>query len=156
MLVCIILGFGISFLVSSPNKIVIFSDLSACYGVPPLPVPCERIVYRGGLLNVAFTALCGALLIGVAAWLLWEVWSAVEPKPITDDFLKLLNDSFGRNWRNPFTWPWARVFYAYGFTIVGVTMTAGIGLLIWTLVAPSESASVPGRVETSQRFRSVP
>ena len=39
-----------------------------------------------------------------------------EPKPITDDFLKLLNDSFGRNWRDPRTWPWTRMLWAYGFT----------------------------------------
>ena len=75
---------------------------------PPVALPCERIVYRGGVLNAAFTSLFGVMLIVAAAWLLWELWSAVEPKPITDDFLRLLNDSFGRDWRNPLTWPWAR------------------------------------------------
>ncbi len=109
------------------------SDLSNCYA-PPVTVPCERIVYRGGALNVAFTSLFGLMLIGVAAWFLWELWSAVEPKPITDDFLRLLNDSFGRDWRNPLTWPWARVLWAYGFTVVGATVTAGVGMMIWTLV----------------------
>ena len=77
---------------------------------------------RAGALNVAFNVWCGVLLIAVAAWLLWELWSAVAPKPITDDFLKLLDDSFGRDWRNPRTWPWARLGWAYGFTLVGATV----------------------------------
>jgi hypothetical protein len=38
-----------------------------------------------------------------AAWLLWELWNAVAPRPITDDFLRLLDDSFGRDWRRPRT-----------------------------------------------------
>jgi len=153
MLVCVILAFGISFLVTSPNKIIVFSDLSNCYAPPPVSLPCERIVYRGGLLNAAFTALVGLMLIGVAAWLLWELWNAAEPKPITDDFLKLLNDSFGRDWRNPLTWGWSRVLWAYGFTAIGVTLTAAVGLMLWTLVASSSATrTTPGRVETSQRF----
>ena len=108
-------------IVTSPKRIVAVSDLTNCYAPPPVMLPCERIVYRGGALNVAFTSLCGLMLVGVAAWFLWELWSAVEPKPITDDFLKLLNDSFGRDWRNPLKWPWARVLWAYGFTVVGAT-----------------------------------
>ena len=90
-----------------------------CYAPPPVSAALRTDRVSGGMLNAAFTALCGLMLIGVAAWFLWELWSAVEPKPITDDFLKLLNDSFGRDWRNPFTWPWARVLWAYGFTAVG-------------------------------------
>ena len=108
MLVCVVLGLGVVLIVTSPDRIVAVSDLTNCYAPPPVALPCERIVYRGGVLNAAFTALCGLMLIGVAAWLLWELWSAVEPKPITDDFLRLLNDSFGRDWRNPLKWPWAR------------------------------------------------
>lgn len=154
MLLCVVFGFGISLIATSPDRIFVVSDLSHCYAPPPLMLPCERIVYRGGVLNAAFTTLSGVMLIGVAAWLLWELWSAVEPKPITDDFLKLLNDSFGRDWRNPFTWPWARVLWAYGFTVVGATLTAGAGMMIWTLVASSDSAKAPTvRVETSQTFR---
>jgi hypothetical protein len=65
---------------------------------------------------VAFNLWCAVLLIAVAAWLLWELWNAVAPKPITDDFLKLLDDSFGRDWRKPRTWPWTRTVWAYGFT----------------------------------------
>jgi hypothetical protein len=82
---------------------------------------------------------------------LWELWNAVEPKQITDDFLRLLNDSFGRDWRNPLKWPWARMMWAYGFTVVGATLTAGIAFAIWTLVTSSEPAKVPKvDVETSQ------
>ena len=153
MLLCGILALGVNIILSSSTCIVTVSDLSRCYAPPPVAVPCERIVYRGGLLNAAFTALCGVMLIGLAAWFLWELWSAVEPKPITDDFLKLLNDSFGRDWRNPFTWPWARVGWAYGFTVLGAALAAGAGLAIWTLVTASQPARIPtARVETSQSY----
>jgi hypothetical protein len=153
VLVCVTGGLGAWLIASSPNRIVAVTDLSACYAPPPVALPCDRIVYRGGALDAAFTALCGLMLIGVAVWLLWELWNAVEPKPITDDFLRLLHDSFGRDWRNPLKWPWARMFWAYGFTIVGAMLTAGIGMAIWTLVASSETAKVPSvEVETSQSF----
>jgi hypothetical protein len=82
------------------------------------------------------------------------LWSAVEPKPITDDFLRLLNESFGRSWRNPLTWPWARMVWAYGLTALGATVTAGVCVAIWTLVASSQFATAPaGQVETAQSFR---
>jgi hypothetical protein len=153
MLVCVILGLGVVLVASSPNRIVAVSDLTNCYGPPPVALPCEQIVYRGGVLNAAFTALCGLMLIGVAAWFLWELWSAVEPKPITDDFLKLLNDSFGSNWRNPLKWPWARMLWAYGFTVVGASLTLGAGVMLWTLIGPSNSAKAPtARIETSESF----
>ena len=152
VLICIVLGFGVSLIVTSPDRIYKMSDISACYAPPPVTLPCERIVH-GGVQMLAFTALFGFMLIAVGVWFLWELWSAVEPKPITDDFLKLLDDSFGRSWRNPFTWPWSRVFWAYGFTFVGVTLTGGIALTVWLLVAPPRSAEAPTpRVETSQRF----
>ncbi len=154
MLVCLALGLGSSLIATSPGKIITISDFSSCYGPPPVMLPCEQIVYRGGVLNVAFTALCGVMLIAAAAWFVWELWSAVEPRPITDDFLKLLNDSFGRDWRNPGTWPWARVLWAYGFTVVGASVTLGVGLLIWTFVASSNATKAPAvRIETSQSFR---
>jgi hypothetical protein len=154
MLVCVILGLGVLLISSSPDRIVAVSDLTNCYGPPPVALPCERIVYRGGALNAAFTALCGLTLIGMAAWLLWELWSAVEPKPITDDFLKLLYDSFGRDWRNPLTWPWTRVLWAYGFAVVGATLTVGIGMMIWGLVASSDPARAPTiQIDTSESFR---
>jgi hypothetical protein len=81
-------------------------------------------------LNVVLNFWCGWLLMLVAPFLLWELWSAVAPEPITDEFLTLLDDSFARDWRKPRTWPWGRVMWAYGFTLVGVTVAMGIGLLI--------------------------
>ena len=154
VLVCVTGGLGVWLIASAPARIVAVSDLSACYAPPPVTLPCERLVYRGGALDAAFTVLCGLMLLGVAVWLLWELWNAVEPKPITDDFLRLLNDSFGRDWRNPLKWPWARMLWAYGFTIVGATLTAGIGMAIWTLVASSQAAKLPSiQIETSQSFR---
>jgi pheromone shutdown protein TraB len=155
MLVCAILGLGVVLILASPSRVVAASDLSPCYGPHPVTVPCERLVYQGGMLNAAFTALMGLMLIGAAAWLLWELWSATEPKPITDDFLRLLNDSFGHNWRNPFKWPWARVLLAYGFTAVGATLTVAIGLTLWAFVVASlDSVKTPTiRIDTSESFR---
>ena len=75
-------------------------------------------------------------------------------KPITDDFLKMLNDSFGRHWSNPLTWAWARVWSAYGFTVIGAVATAGIVVVIWTLVVASNPAKAPTiRIETSETVR---
>ena len=154
VLVCIVVGLGVTLVATSPDRILSVADLTNCYAAPPIPIPCERIVYRGGALNAAFTALCGALLIGMAAWLIWELWGAVEPKPITDDFLRLLHDSFGRNWRNPLTWPWPRLLWAYGFALIGASMTAAIAITIWTTVASTQAAKPTiGRVDTSQSFR---
>ena len=153
MLVCITTSVGIALIMTSPKRIVAVSDLTNCYAPPPVTLPCERILYRGGALDAAFMALCGLMLIGVAVWLLWELWNAVEPKPITDDFLRLLDNSFGSNWRNPLRWPWTRVLWAYGFTVVGVTLTAGVGVMIWTLFASPNSTKAPSaRIETSQSF----
>src|SRR5262245_18939296 len=99
MLVCAALAFGTRLIVTAPDNIVTVLDFSRCYAAPPIIQPCERVAYRAGTLNVLFNVWCGLLLIAVALWLLWELWSAVAPKPITDDFLKLLDDSFGRDWR---------------------------------------------------------
>ena len=154
MLLCVILGFGIALIVTSPDRLFTVWNFTDCYQPPPVELPCARIAYRGGALGAVFSGLCGAMLIGVAAWLLSELWSAVEPKPITDDFLRLLNESFGRSWRNPLTWPWARMVWAYGFTALGATVTAGVWVAVWTLVASSQFATAPtGVVETSQSFR---
>jgi len=99
----------------------------------------------------------GLLLFAVAIWLLWELWSAVAPKPITDDFLKLLDDSFGRDWRRPRTWPWGRVAWAYGFTLVGAISALGIELLVSTAIASSPRAKAPtAHVETSEYARPMP
>ena len=121
----------------------------------PSSQPCERVAYQSGRAERRRSTLwCGLLLMAVAAWLLWELWSAVAPKPITDDFLKLLDDSFGRDWRNPRTWPWARMVWAYGFTLVGVTAAVCIGLLISAVISSRTPAKAPTvHVETSQSFR---
>lgn len=154
-LVCLTLGGGILFILTSPDRIIAVSDLTNCYGPAPVALPCERILYRGGALDAAFTVLCGVMLLGVAAWFLWELWSVAEPRPITDDFLRLLDDSFGRDWRNPLKWPWARVLWAYGFTIVGAALTAGVGVMIWTLVVSLEPAKAPS-IRIEQNFRVAP
>ena len=153
MIVCVTAALGVYLIATSPNRIIAVVDLTNCYAPPPVALPCERVLYRGGALDAAFTSLCGLMLIGVTAWFMWELWSAVEPKPITDDFLRLLHDSFSRDWRNPLTWPWARVFWAYGFATVGAALTAGIGLMLWTLVIPPASSKTPSvKVETSQSY----
>ena len=78
----------------------------------------------------------------------------MRPKPITDDFLKLLDDSFGTNWRSLRTWPWSRIGWAYGFTFVGAVSALGIGLLISTLLTSSGLANpLAPHVETTQSFR---
>lgn len=153
-LVAITTGFGVLFIIMSPARIITRVDLSACYQVPLSRLPCDRIVYVGGALDAAFTALCGLTLIAGAIWFLWELWLAVEPKPITDDFLRLLHDSFGRDWRNPWKWPWRRMLYAYGFTAAGAILTAAVAVTLWTTLAASAQPhrSSP-RVDTSQGFR---
>lgn len=151
MIVFVILGFGVLLIVTAPDRVVAVADLTNCYGPPPVSLPCDRMVYRGGALYAVFSALCGALLVAVVGWLLWELWSATEPKPIADDFLRLLDHSFGRDWRKPRTWPWARVLWAYGFTFVGVAAAAGVLMILWRFAAPPQRASTPMiRIETSQ------
>ena len=156
VLVCMALGFGAQLILSAPRRVVTIYDFTNCYAAPVV-LPCERVAYRGGGLNVVFTIMCGLLLIVFAAWLMWELWVEVKPKPITDDFLKLLDESFGRDWRNPLTWPWARMAWAYGFTLVGATSIAGLGLAIWTLTSSSAVVRPPTvHVDTSQSFRVEP
>jgi hypothetical protein len=153
-LVCSALMFGTRLIVSAPDHIVTVFDLRNCYAAPPVVQPCERVAYRAGTLNVVLNAWCGLLLVAVAAWLLWVLWEAAAPKPITDEFLKLLDDSFGRNWRRPSTWPWARMRWAYGFTFVGALLALGLGAFISTAVSShrSTNASIV-HIETSERFR---
>jgi hypothetical protein len=154
VLVCAALSFGTQLIVTAPDSIVTMFDFTDCYAAPPVVHPCERVAFRAGALNMAFNVWCGLLLIAVAAWLLWELWSAVAPKPITDDFLKLLDDSFGRSWRRPRSWPWARMGWAYGFTVVGATAALGVGLLLSAAISSSRLARAPVvHIETSQQFR---
>ena len=153
-LLCGALIFGTRLIVTAPGTIVTVFDFTNCYAVPPLVQPCERVAYRAGELNAVFNLWCGALLMTVAVWLLWELWNTVAPKPITDDFLQLLDQSFGRDWRNPRTWPWARMVYAYGFTLVGVTISLCIGLLVSAAIASRTPARAPSvHVDTSQSYR---
>lgn len=153
MLLCGFLAFGVGLLVTSRDRIITAVDLSRCYAPPPVVLPCEQIVYRTGALHAAFTALGGMVSLIVAAWFLWELWAAVAPKPITDDFLQLLHASFGRNWRDPRTWPWSRMLWAYGFTLLGATLAAGAAVIVWTLITSSRPAKAPvGAVETSQDY----
>jgi hypothetical protein len=145
------LGFGTQLIATAPDSVVTVFDLTNCY-VTPVVQPCERVAYRAGALNAVLNLWCGVLLIAVAAWFLWELWSAVAPKPITDDFLKLLDDSFGHNWGNPRTWPWTRMAWAYGFALVGISSAVLIGLVIASST-PTRAPTV--HVETSERFRSI-
>jgi hypothetical protein len=156
VLVCAALSAGTRLITTAPDNVVTVFDFANCYAAPPISQPCERVAYRAGMMNVLFNAWCGVLLIAVAAWLLWELWSAVPPKLITDDFLKLLDDSFGHDWRSPRTWPWARVGWAYGFTLLGAASTVGAALLLSAVIASSTPAKAPTvHVETSQRFRPI-
>jgi hypothetical protein len=153
VLLYVVLGFGTQLIASAPQSIVTVFDFTNCYAAPPVALPCERVAYRAGALIAALNAWCGLLLIAVASWLVWDLWSAAAPRRITDDFLKLLENSFARDWRRPRTWPWTRVAWAYGFALVGVTSGVGMSLLISAL-----SSSPPARaptVETSQQFRVI-
>jgi hypothetical protein len=155
-LACAALGVGARLITTAPDHIVTVFDFTNCYAARPIVQPCERVAYQAGILNVVFNAWCGLLLVGVAAWLLWELWGAVVPTPITDDFLKLLDDSFGRDWRRPRTWPWARLGWAYGFTLLGAASTVGLALLFSAVIASSRLAKAPTvHVETSQSFRQI-
>ena len=155
-LVCAALAFGTRLIVTAPDNIVTVFDFTKCYAAPPIPQPCERVAYRTGTLNVLFNAWCGLLLVVGAAWLLWELWSAVAPTPITDDFLRLLDDSFGRDWRSPRTWPWARIGWAYGFTLAGAVSAGCVALLVSSAIASSLPARPPAaHIETSQLFRAA-
>ena len=151
----VVFGFGTHLIASAPHSIVSVYDFTNCYAAPPVALPCERVAYRVGALNAALNVWCGLLLMAVAAWLVWDLWSAAAPRPITDDFLKLLEDSFARDWRKPRTWPWTRLVWAYGFALLGVTAGAGMSLAVSMF-----SASPPGRapsvlVETSEQFRVI-
>jgi hypothetical protein len=155
VLLYVVLVFGTQLITSAPESVVTVFDFANCYATPPVELPCERVAYRVGALNAAFNAWCGLLLIGVAAWLVWDLWSAAAPKPITDDFLKLLEDSFARNWREPRTWPWARLSWAYGFALVGVASAVGLSLLISALAGSPPDKSPTVLIDTFEQFRVI-
>jgi hypothetical protein len=144
---------GTQLVVTARANIVTVFDFTNCYAAAVVQ-PCERVAYRTGQMAVLLNLWCGVLLISVGAWLLWELWSAAAPKPITDDFLKMLDQSFARDWRRPRTWPWARVAWAYGFTAAGAAAALGITLLASHAMASSAFARTPTpHVETSQRLK---
>jgi hypothetical protein len=155
VVVYVIAGFAIQLIASAPQSVVTVFDFTNCYAAPPVALPCERVAYRVGTLNAVLDAWCGLLLMAVAAWLVWDLWSAAAPRPITDDFLKLLDDSFARDWRKPLTWSWTRVAWAYGFALAGVTSAVGMSLLVSALFASQPASAPTGVVETSQQFRTI-
>src|SRR4026209_2122214 len=113
MLVCMAVTFGVRQITTAQDHIVTFNDFTTCSGASQAIGPCERI-YRTGGLNALFSIMTGVLGFVVATWLLWELWLAVKPRPIADDFLKLLHDSFARDWRKPATWARGRPGRAQG------------------------------------------
>jgi len=155
VVVYVVFAFGSKLIASAPHSIVTVYDFTNCYGAPPVALPCERVAYRTGALNAALNMWCGLLLMAVAAWLVWDLWSAAAPRPITDDFLKLLEDSFARDWRKPRTWPWRRVAWAYGFALAGVTSAMGLSLLISMLSGSPQAQAPTVHIETSEQFRVV-
>ena len=76
VLLYVVVGFGTQMIVSAPHSIVTVFDFTNCYAAPPVALPCERVVYRVGALNAVLNAWCGLLLLAVAAWLVWDLWSA--------------------------------------------------------------------------------
>ena len=72
MLLCGFISFGALLIFTSPDRIITVEDLSSCYATTVV-LPCERIVYRTGGLNAAFSLLCGVLIIVAAIWFLWEL-----------------------------------------------------------------------------------
>ena len=153
MLLCGLISFGVLFIVTASDRIVIAEDLSGCYATTVV-LPCERFVYRTGGLNAIFSVLIGVMVLAAALWFLWDLWNVAEPTPVSDDFLALLYHSFARNWRDPRTWPWSRMLWAYGFTALGAAVTAATAVLVWTTLSSSPLGKPPvANVETSERFK---
>jgi hypothetical protein len=155
VLLCGTLVFGVRLIATAPDGVVTVFDFTNCYAAPPVVQPCERVLYKAGSLNLLFNIWSGLLLLAVAGWLVWELWEAVAPKPITDDFLKLLDDSFGRDWRKPRTWPWTRLGWAYGFTLAGAALALFLGLSVTNAISPRLVRPPTINVETSQSFRPI-
>jgi hypothetical protein len=155
LLLCGALYFGTRLIVTAPENIVTVFDYANC--TAGAVQPCERVAFYTGHLAVLMNAWCGVLLMAVAAWMLWELWSAVAPPPITDDFLRLLDDSFGRSWRRPRSWPWSRLGWAYGFTFAGAVSAFCLGWLLSYAISPLQRAHAPRiHVETSEQFKAAP
>src|SRR5947208_16716444 len=76
VLLSVNLVFGTQLVVTAPANIVTVFDLRNCYVVPSVVPPCERVAYRTGHMSVVLNLWFGLLLIAIAAWLLWELWTA--------------------------------------------------------------------------------
>jgi len=131
-------AFGIEQIVTAPDRIVTVDGFNNCTA-ERVGQPCQHFVYRVGGLNALFSVMVGVLLLTVAAWLIWELWMAVKPRPIADDFLKLLHDSFAGDWRNPWTWPWTRLAWAYGFSSLGAASVATVAFVLWSVAFASHT-----------------
>jgi hypothetical protein len=154
MTIFLLIVVGLWLMSSASDRIVPVQDLSPCWADPPAPPPCARTLYRGAM-NLMFSAFTGAMMWLVAGGMIWQLWSVAEPHPIADDFLRLLQDSFGRSWRNPSTWPWARVLWAYGFTAAGAAMAAAAAFTIISLATPPARPVSPD-TGTSPSFSATP
>jgi len=119
MVICGAVAFGLQQIESAPGHIVTVQGLG----------------HRVGGLNALFSVMTGLLLLIVAAWLLWELWMAVKPRAIADDFLKLLHHSFARDWRKPSTWPWTRLAWAYGFALLGAAAVGTVVIVLYSFRA---------------------
>ena len=150
---CTAVVFGAQLIANAPQRMVTVFDFTRCYATPVV-LPCERVAYRAGGLEVFLNVWCGMVLLAVAAGLVLELWNLAAPTPITDDFLQLLHDSFGRDWRRPRTWPWARVGWAYGFTSIGVAAALAAGLVTSSMLSPPRGGKPPTvNIEMRERFR---
>src|SRR4030095_7144590 len=86
MLVCIGVAFGVRQITTAQDHIVTVDGFNNCTA-ERVGQSCQHFVYRMGGLNALFSIMAGLLGLVVAAWLLWELWLAVKPRPIADDFL---------------------------------------------------------------------
>jgi hypothetical protein len=129
VLICCFLSLGAALVTSAPDRVI-----------------------TSEFLNAAFSALFGTLALIASAWLVQELWTATAPEPITDDFLRMLNNSFARNWRDPRTWPWSRLFYSYAFALLGIAISVGAVVGASTALAQI----TPLSVIRSQEFRVTP
>ena len=152
LILFLLVALGMRLITTSPTACPAVRRV-AMHAAPPVPIPCERTLYRG-LLNVAFSAFSGFMMLAIALWMMWSLWSAPEAAPIMDDFLHLLSDSFARDWRNPKTWPWSRVWWAYGFTALGVGLGLVAAMAVSAALTSLPSARRPApQVETLEIFR---
>src|SRR5256885_11474431 len=57
---------AVHLIVTAPDNIITVFDLKNCYAAVVV-LPCERVTYRAGALNMALNLWCALLLIAVAA-----------------------------------------------------------------------------------------